>query len=268
MAKLAINEMTTFKWSFEEDVQHCLAADISAIGVWRQKLSDFGEAKGVELLADSGMTVSSLQWAGGFTGSDGRGYRDSVTDACDAVRTAAELQAGCLVVYSGGRGGHTRNHARRLLRGALSDMIAVADELDVTLAIEPMHVQCGAEWTFLNTAEETIELLDAAGANQVELVFDTYHLCQQDQPTTAIESLTPRIALVQLGDSRSPPEGEQNRCPLGEGQLPLAEVISQLTSAGYDGYFEVELIGEDVEAMDYQALIENSKAAFDTIGAM
>jgi sugar phosphate isomerase/epimerase len=267
MAKLAINEMTTFRWSFEEDVRHYLAAGISAIGVWRQKLSDFGEAKGAELLADSGMTVSSLQWAGGFTGSDGRGFRDSVADGCDAVRTAAELRAGCLVVHSGSRGGHTRNHARRLLRGALNDMIAVADDLDVTLAIEPMHFQCGADWTFLSTAEETLELLDAAGANRVKLVFDTYHLCQQDQPTTAIESLAPRVAIVQLGDSRCPPVGEQNRCPLGEGQLPLADVISQLTSAGYDGFFEVELIGEDVEAMDYQTLIEGSKAAFEKIAA-
>ena len=63
-----MNELTTFRWSFEEDVHNYAAADINAIGVWRQKLSDYGEEKGIELLSEYGMQVSNLLWAGGFTG--------------------------------------------------------------------------------------------------------------------------------------------------------------------------------------------------------
>lgn len=113
MALLSMNETTTLRWSFEEDVLAYSAAGIEAIGVWRQKLSDFGEAKGIELLEETGMSVSNLLWAGGFTGNDGRTYRDSVEDAKEAIATAAALGAACLVVNSGGRGGHTANHARR-----------------------------------------------------------------------------------------------------------------------------------------------------------
>ena len=36
MAELSMNETTTFRWSFEEDVAHYAAAGIPAIGVWRQ----------------------------------------------------------------------------------------------------------------------------------------------------------------------------------------------------------------------------------------
>ena len=82
-----------------------MAAGIRGIGVWRQKLADYGEEKGVELLAESGLEVSNLLWAGGFTGSDGRTLRESVNDALEAIRLAADLRAGCLVVYSGGRAG-------------------------------------------------------------------------------------------------------------------------------------------------------------------
>ena len=113
MLRLAVNEMTTFRWSFEEDVNQYAAAGIPGIGIWRQKLSDFGEEKGVELLGESSLTVSSLLWAGGFTGSDGRSYRDSVADAREALRLAGALQTRCLVVYSGARAGHTANHAAR-----------------------------------------------------------------------------------------------------------------------------------------------------------
>ena len=40
----------------------------------------------------------------------------------EAVRLAAEMKAGCLVVYSGGRAGHTHNHARRLVKEALKEL--------------------------------------------------------------------------------------------------------------------------------------------------
>ena len=122
MAELSMNETTTFRWSFEEDVAHYAAAGIPAIGVWRQKLSDCGQARGLELLRSSGLKVSHLLWAGGFTGSDGRSYRESVEDAAEALRTAAALRTGCLVVYSGARAGHTFNHARRLIHGALKEL--------------------------------------------------------------------------------------------------------------------------------------------------
>src|SRR5580692_4296145 len=128
MARLSMNEMTTYRWSFEEDVARYAAADIGAIGVWRQKLSDFGEDKGVELLAESGLEVSNLLWAGGFTGSDGRSVRDSIDDAAEAIRLAAELRAACLVVYSGSRHGHTHNHARRLVTDALAELLPLATE--------------------------------------------------------------------------------------------------------------------------------------------
>ena len=114
MSVLSMNEMTTFRWSFEEDVTRYRSAGIEAIGVWRQKLADYGEEKGIELIAENGLRVSNLLWAGGFTGSDGHSYEESVADAKDALRLAAALKAGSLVVYSGARNGHTQNHALRL----------------------------------------------------------------------------------------------------------------------------------------------------------
>ena len=60
MVLLSMNEMTTYRWSFEEDVQHYSAAGIEAIGVWRQKLADYGEEKGIELLSETGRGNRSL----------------------------------------------------------------------------------------------------------------------------------------------------------------------------------------------------------------
>jgi sugar phosphate isomerase/epimerase len=262
MARLSINEITTFRWTFDEDVQNYAVHGITGIGVWRQKLSDFGEEKAVELLADTGMSVSSLLWAGGFTGSDGRSYRDSVADAVEAVHLAAELRAGSLVVYSGSRCGHTHSHARRLFRSALQELVPVAAGRGVALAVEPMHPDCAADWTFLTDVDAALGLLAALSSPTLKLVFDTYHLGQDPAILGRLPELVPWIGLVQLGDARQPPRGEQNRCRLGEGTVPLREIIATLRASGYDGFFEVELLGEDLGPTDYGQLIDDSQHAF------
>jgi sugar phosphate isomerase/epimerase len=265
MAELSMNETTTFRWSFEEDVAGYAAAGIPAMGVWRQKLSDCGQARARELLGRSGLKVSHLLWAGGFTGSDGRSYRESVEDAADALRTAAQLGAGSLVVYSGARAGHTHNHARRLIQSALTELIPTAAELGVTLAVEPMHPGCAAECTFLTSLDDVLAVLRAVGSQQVKMVFDTYHLGQDPEIVDRIAEITPQVAIVQLGDAKRPPEGEQNRCRLGEGIIPLAGIVAALKAAGYDGYYDVELLGEEIEAFDYPSLLQHAKQAFEEL---
>jgi sugar phosphate isomerase/epimerase len=262
MAELSMNETTTYRWSFEEDVTNYTAAGIHAMGVWRQKLSDFGQEKAIELLADSGMKVSHLLWAGGFTGSDGRTYRESVEDAREALHVAAKLQAGSLVVYSGARAGHTFSHARRLIQGALAELLPVAEQLGVTLAVEPMHPGCASEWTFLTSLDDTLELLHAVGNPMVKMVLDTYHLGQDSGLIERIGEIAAQVAIVQLGDAVGPPSGEQNRCRLGEGIIPLKKIVAALKTAGYNGYYDVELLGEEIEMLDYQSLLQHAKEAF------
>jgi sugar phosphate isomerase/epimerase len=265
MAQLSMNETTTFRWSFEEDVAQYAAAEIPAIGVWRQKLSDCGVEKAAELLAEQGLRVSHLFWAGGFTGSDGRSFRASVEDATDALRSAKALGTETLVVYSGARAGHTYNHARRLIQEALRELAPLAAELGVTLAVEPMHAGCATEFTFLTTIDDVLDLIGQVGSPMVKMVFDTYHLGLDGDVLDRIAEIAPHVALVQLGDARRPPEGEQNRCRLGEGMIPLREIVAALKSAGYDGFYDVELLGEEIETRDYAELLAHAKGAFEEL---
>ncbi len=261
MFRLSMNEITTFSWTFDEDVHRFQEAGYDGIGVWRPKLTDFGEERGIELLAESGLHVSNLLWAGGFTGSEGRSFRDSVEDAVEAVHLAAAMKADCLVVYSGPRAGHTLNHARRLTRRALKELTQVASNCGVTLAVEPVHEACDSEWSFLHSISETVEFLDSLNAPTVKFVFDTYHLGQGPLCWEQIQQVAPRIGVVHLADARHLPQGEQNRCLIGSGVIPIRDLVSTLNAGGFRGFFDIELTGEDVEDLDYRDILHQSRTA-------
>lgn len=258
MWQLAMNQMTTFRWSFEEDVVRYAAAGYRSAGIWRQKLSDYGEEKGLELLAEQRMTVSSLSWAGGFTGSEGWTHDESVEDGRQAIELAAALRAHCLVVHSGPRGLHTQNHVRRLLREALEELMPLAEALHVTLALEPMHPAAGVRWTFLTDLDDALALVTTFGSKYLKLVLDCYDWGRTDDLGQRLPRLSPHLALVQLADGRSAPCGERNRCPLGAGSVPLPRLVRELADAGYRGPFEIELLGEEIEACDYECLLGDS----------
>lgn len=259
---LSMNELTTYRWSLDEDLARYTDAGYRSIGVWRQKLADFGEERGVALIAESGLTVSNLQWAGGFTGSDGRSVDDSLRDAEHAVRLAAELNAGCLVVYAGGRNNHTYRHAERLLRSSLDHLLDYAADYDVTLALEPMQAACAKEWTFLTDVESTVAIIESYRTPLLRLALDAYHFGHDRAMLANLREVVRHIAIVHLADRAEPHSLDQNRCPLGAGRLRLGELIRGLVDAGYEGPFDVELIGRDAERRDYRELLRSSRAFY------
>lgn len=265
MIELSVSETTTYRWSFDQDALAYSEAGIPAMGVWREKLGDFGVLKAAELLTDQNVKASHLFWAGGFTGSDGRRFSESLQDAKEAIQEAADIDCRCLAICTGSEGGHTRNHARRLVAEAIRELVPFADVHGVTLALEPMHPGCAENWTFLTSLDDTVRFIDDFADPRVKVVLDTYHLGNDPAVLERVESIVPYLALVQLGDFRIPPNGEQNRCRLGDGVIPLREIVAALIDAGYQGYFDVELMGEELEACDYRLLLEHAKEAFDRL---
>ncbi len=265
MARLSINELTTFRWSFEQDVLNLKGAGVTAIGVWRDKLDDFGRGRGIELLATSGLRVSNLSWAGGFTGSDGRGLHESIDDACEAIELAATIGAPCLVVYTGPRGGHTNAHARRLCKDALRQLLPRAEASRVTLAIKPVPMAMSAEWSFLVSLDEALQLVTEFKHPRLKLALDTYQLTWDEGALDKLAAAAAHVALVQLADGRAPDYCDERRTVLGDGEAPLTSMLAALESGGYCGDYDVLLMGLDVPTEEYLELMRKTQATFNQL---
>ncbi|MGD9634867.1 MAG: sugar phosphate isomerase/epimerase family protein [Pirellulales bacterium] len=262
MLELSMNEVTTFRWSFEEDIENYRQAGYRSIGLWRHKLSDIPEEQAIDLLAESGLRVSSLSYAGGFTGHGGATFREGIEDAQLALRLAAQVQAASLVIHPGSRNNHTSRHALRLLRAALDELLPAAEFFEVPLILEPMHVACAASWTFLTDFEHVSDLVWEYNTPYLKLALDTYHFPWCESERNIVPELAPHLGLVHLADRREPPSIDHERCPLGKGQLPLAEIMASLIESGYTGPFDVRLMGSEIQPADYRRLLVQSQLAF------
>ncbi len=53
-----------------------------------------------------------------------------------------------------------------------------------------------------------------------------------------------------------------DRALLGKGVLPLRAIVRTLERGGYRGWYEVEIISDDLERMGYERALRQTRAAF------
>lgn len=121
--------------------------------------------------------------------------------------------------------------AARVLQGA----IPLAEQLGVAIAIET-HDSFSA-------SSVVAELLAMVNSRWVGALWDTHHPYRMgERPAEVYENLGPRVLHVQVKDARRSAEhkGGWQLVPMGEGEVPVREIIRLLAAGGYGGYISVE----------------------------
>ena len=261
MVRLSISEFSTYRWSLEQEVIELSRRGIQNIGVWRAKYSDFDSDFAADLLYLNDLRVSSLSWAGGFTGSCGMSHEQAIDDGIAAIRTAAKIGAECLIIHPGGRGCHTRRHSRRLFSSAIDRMQPAAADFGVTLAMEIMSRQDSSPWTIFDSAEEALAFSNDYLPRELGIVLDLYHVGTNAAIFHAVPDIVSRLALVQLAD-RTRHNAKPCRSHPGTGVLPLQDWFNALEDQGYRGLYEIEVFGPLYGARRYRQLLDDSAECF------
>jgi sugar phosphate isomerase/epimerase len=248
MLRASISERTTFRWDLAEELAALHLHGFDTLSLWRPKLSDLDQAEARKLLDTAGVRVSSLQWAGGFTGSDGRSFQESLTDAHEAIDEAAAIGAEVLLVHTGCRTGHTLGHARRLVQEALERLAPHAHDLGLRLALKPTHPAASAGCGFLTQLDDAARFIEEVQHPCVGLALDLWHFGHQQTCLSLLPSIINHVHVVAVADCLGCPTAEHDRLPPGEGNLPLRHLLTALLEAGYRGDVEFEFVAEPLAA--------------------
>lgn len=130
---------------------------VSMVSIRRQSALRIGPEKFHAVLEDSGLKVCTVGFAGGFTGTLGRSYRQAVDDTRRALEYAARLKARAVVVLPGSRGLHTYNHSERTVRDGFNDCLDDALRFRIDMVIPLNDVFGNGRDVF---TPQNLELLD------------------------------------------------------------------------------------------------------------
>ena len=250
--QIAVSEFSTPRWSFHEDVIKYASRGINNIGISRRKSDDFGASAAADLLFEMKMGVSSVSWAGGFTGSEGFSFVEAIDDAIEAIVFASQVNAGCLLLYPGGRNGHTNRHANRLFENALDTLIPIAADYNLPLAIEPMIGPESSCWSSLNSHRAFFGLLDNFPSEYLGCVVDLFH-CGLNKPLLSVfQNYADRIRLVQIADREKASQNKfAQRLLPGVGDVDIHFWLDGLSAASVDCGVELEVYGSRNQSIDY-----------------
>lgn len=270
MQKLSICENTTPSWSFEEDVKQYKKAGIHAMSVGYDKIRHLAIEEVAEILDDAAMQVSSLVLTGFFTLN--RKEREEkpfcIADCSQAIELAHKIKAAHLLVLSGPP--HMMNGgikaAEKQTQESLKKLVPLAEKRDVKLGLEILHPMYLDTWSAITTIEQAMNIIENVNSKYVGIVLDLYHIFWDPKLSEGIKRAAGKIFGVHINDWRFPTRDILlDRVVMGSGIIPANKIIEEINATGYEGFYDVEILSEELAATDYTVLLEKIKESYTNI---
>lgn len=234
------------RWSFESRVRAAAEAGFTGIGLHHDDYIAM-RARGVtdaelrRVLEVHGIAVDEIEFVSGWS-SDDAGMRAKAREAEDTLYAladaagASQLNVGC---------SEPADNPVPLERMAerFAGVCERAAEHGLVVAIEFMP------WTGIPDVRRANEVVEASGASNGGILFDTWHFVRGGADYDALRAVPPkRILGLQINDGPAVPVGELRhetrhgrRLP-GEGDFPLHKVIAVLREIGVQAPWSVEVM--------------------------
>lgn len=284
--KLSLNTATIKRASLAEALELSVAAGLSHIGLWRDKVAEVGLDAAVEMVRASGLAVSSLCRGGFLTAADGSGQAAALADNQAAILEAKALGTTEIIMVVGGlpdfsvspgavdgggegakaAGGKDLGLARARVAERLAELVPFALEHGVRLVLEPLHPMYAADRAVLSTLGQALDLAAPYPVEAVGVVVDTFHVWWDPALPEQIAraGAEGRIASYQVCDFNLPIAADAllSRGFMGDGVIDFASIGTWVAEAGYTGVVEVEIFNEDIWAQPYAEVVNTVKERY------
>jgi len=199
---------------------------VDLVSVRRQRAMRIGPARLKAVLDDTGLGVCTVGFAGGFTGSLGRGYKAAVDDTRRALDLAAELKAHAVIVVPGSRQQHIYNHAQRIIRDGLYDCLDDALRLRINMVL-PLNAIFGNRKDVFHPRDDSpLDWVEAFESHRIRPMM----ILRGSSPWNGLPDCWRRC----LNDGGVLRVSARCRAMLG-GHNVLSEMLSQLTNSAVAG---------------------------------
>ncbi len=265
LSKLCIHSITTRDWTLETAVEKYLERGINGISVWRNYIESKDLKEVRTLFEDNKMDVVSLVRGGFFTDLRQSERDKKVEENKSAIEEAASIGAEMLVLVCGSAPGQSLEESRYQIRDGIEQILPLAENLNVKLAIEPLHPMYADTRSAINTMSQANALAEFFKSEFVGVAVDVYHIWWDDNLKEELIRCGSQNNLIafHLCDWRNPTRDMLNdRTIMGEGVIQIQEIIDLVKEAGFNGYNEVEIFSDQHWAEDQDVFLDRIVKAY------
>jgi sugar phosphate isomerase/epimerase len=178
-----------------------------------------------------------------FGGPQDPGERTA--EMCAGIKRLSAFHPVACGCVTGAHGEYSKREAREIVVNGLREAAHTADQVGVKLAIEPIHPTIADKFSIITTLQETVDLIEEVGAPNIGISFDVWHSWDQPDLVNQIREHAKRFVVVHVCDWRQPTRSWCDRLLPGDGIANVPAILGALEAAGYDGWYEIEILSDN-----------------------
>ena len=251
--RVSVNPISSYNWTLEQDVDFYESVGVETIAIPYFKFADRPQ-EGIEAIRRAGFRCSTLSTGGPCLIESGSQTLEILKGAIDV---ASALDCPSFYTVTGATPPRmTTDEAYARLVDTLGPAYAYARSRGVRVAIEPTAIAT-RHHGFIHTLADAVDLSRDA---DIGICLDLQNCWYERGLARRFRENLDRFVVVQVSDFLVGEELRFNRRVLGDGSMPLEWMLGVLLDAGYQGYFDLEILGPDIEAEGYPSAIRRSVA--------
>jgi sugar phosphate isomerase/epimerase len=177
------------------------------------------------------------------------------------IDIAASLQARSIYMLTGGHGAGAWEASANNFCEAIAPCVEQARAAGVELAVE----NASSLYAELHIAHSLADTLQLAEMADIGVCIELFFCWAEARLPELFERAMPRCRLVQVSDYIYGDRSLPARAVPGDGVIPLGRIIGQLLDAGYDGAFDLELLGPRIDGEGAAAAVARAASFVEQV---
>jgi sugar phosphate isomerase/epimerase len=263
--KLCIHTITTKPLEFELACAKYAAMGVKGISIWRDAVAELDPVTVKNCLSKNDLSPVSYVRGGFFPALQAENRAEAIEDNILMLQEAAGMEIPMLVLVCGAEPGQALQTSREQIREGIEALLPKARELNVKLAIEPLHPMYADTRSAITSLKQANDLAEYFTDDFLGIAVDVYHLWfDEDLEQQILRCGRNRNLLAfHICDWNVPTTDMLNdRGLMGEGCIALKEIRGWVEEAGFSGFNEVEIFSTRFWEEDQDLFLEKIVKAY------
>ena len=252
--RLSVNSVSSYLQPLSADIELWRDLGVDHVALILPKIAEVGWDAAAEMVRSAGLRVSTI-FGPTYRRLDAERslgwWEEDQQGTVDTVEFAASIGAASVYVCSGGAPTLSFDEAADAFCELVAPAVARSAELGVPLLIEPTN-PLRSDISFVFWQRDAMDLARRAGT---KVMLDLQSSWYERGLAEVVAKNIDLVGLTQISDYVIGTTQTGDRVVPGDGDIPLERLLAMVLEAGFQGSFDLEVMGPKVEEEGYRSAI-------------